>query len=117
MHDAWFRGIEDELARCLADAGASADACERLLDTLGERDDAELQRRVLDAVLVPAAVARVLADVIDERRLVLAAAQVCRDTALHAATVLEELDAAEAIAALRTAAASCQRLLAAAPVS
>jgi hypothetical protein len=117
MGDAWFTGIEDELARCLADAGACADACERLLDNLGHIDDAGLRQRVLDAAIAPAAVARTLVDVLDEPRLVLAAAQLCRDSALHAATVLEALDAAEAITALRTAAASCQRLLDAAPDS
>jgi len=111
MGDAWFSGVADELGRCLADAESCAVACEQLLESLRGGEDAELQRRVSETVLVPAGVARTFVELIDEPQYVLAAARLFRTTALQAVAMLDELDAAEAAAALRTAAASCQRLL------
>src|SRR5256885_16393622 len=104
MEGAWFSGVADELARCLADAERCADACERLLESVRDGGDSELQRRVHDAVMVPAGVARALVDLIDVPQQVLAAAHMCRESALRAVTVLEDLDAAEAVAALRASA-------------
>ena len=111
MDGAWFSGVADELARCLADAERCAGACERLLESLRGSDDAGLQRRVHDAVLVPAGIARTFVDLIDEPEHVLAAARLFRETALQAVGALDPIHAREAVAALRTAAASCRALL------
>jgi hypothetical protein len=112
--NSWFTGVADELARCLVDAEHSADACEAYLETLRTAGDAG-RKAVGDALIAPAAVSRVLIDLIDQpAELVLAAARLCRDTSFSAA---ERLDAAggpegaPAAAALRRAAESCALLL------
>jgi hypothetical protein len=119
MDEAWFTGVADELARCLVDADECAAACERLLERLRDGGDADLQRKVLDAVLAPAAVSRVLVELIDHpQQLVLAAARLCRDSAREAVGALEALDALvdadDAIGALAVASGSCGGLIEAA---
>jgi hypothetical protein len=115
MGDAWFTGLADELARCLVDAQHCAEVCEAFVERLRRAGDAEVQRRAIDAIVGPAAVARVLMDLIDEPpELVMAAARLCRDAAGDTAAQLEELHvagSADVIAALRTNAESCSRLL------
>jgi len=121
MEDAvWFTNLADELARCLVDAERCATACEALLEQVRRSSDPELRAIVVEALIAPAAVARVLIELIDHPpRLVLAACRLCRDSAAGAIEQLERLDlrldSADAIAALRTAAASCERLLGATP--
>jgi hypothetical protein len=113
LAETWYTGVADELARCLTDARNCAEACEALLVGLQSSGDDELRRRVLDAVVAPAAVARVLIDLIDHpRELVLAAARLCRDAAIDAAATLDGVDAAgAAVAALRSCAGSCAVLV------
>lgn len=118
MDDAWFTGVADELARCLVDARHCADTCESFLESLRQADDVTAHRAVVNALLVPAAVARVLIDLIDHPpELVLSATRLCRDSAENAVLQLESLNGADATdatavtAALRTAAESCARLL------
>jgi hypothetical protein len=117
MDEAWFSGVADELAQCLLDAERCADVCEALLEKVRRGPDAELQTRVLDILVAPAAVARILIELIDHPpHLVLAACRLCRESAFAAAEQLETLDAqldsADAIAALRASARSCEQLLA-----
>src|SRR5256885_1270851 len=82
--------VADDLARCLGDAEACAEACERLLEAAKESDEAELQQRLVDTLAAPAAVARVLSDLIEEPPgLVLAAARLCRDRGQEAIAQLE----------------------------
>jgi hypothetical protein len=119
MEGTWFTDLADELARCLTDAAACADACEGLLEAVREGGDAELQRAAVDALVAPAAIARVLIDLIDHPpELVLAACRLCRDSARAALTELERLgdrlDLSEVLPALGTAATSCELLLEAA---
>ena len=112
MEDSWFTGFADELAECLVDAGRCADICERLLQDVQRDGDAATQKQVVDAVVAPTAVARVLIDMIEQPpEFVLAAARLCRDTSRDAAEALRGLDAAQAILALETCAQSCDRLL------
>jgi hypothetical protein len=120
MNEAWYTGVPDELARCLTDASTCADACESLLETAADSPDADLRRRLGEAVMVTAAVARVLPDLVDQRSLVLAAATVCRDAAGVALERLEALGAEalgtlpgldRAVEALRACLASCDQLL------
>jgi hypothetical protein len=116
MDDAWFTGLADELARCLVDAEICADACERLLEAVLQDGDAGLQEGLRNALVVPAAVARVLVGLIDEPpQLVLAAARLCRDRSAAAVVHVEALagrvDGDEALAALRASVDSCSRLL------
>jgi hypothetical protein len=116
MNEAWFTGFSDELAQCLLDAERSAVACEALLETVRQRDDPELQRVLVDALVAPAAVARVLIELIDQPpNLVLAACRLCREVASTAVDQLlavgTRLDSADTIAALRASAASCEQLL------
>jgi hypothetical protein len=113
MGEVWFTGVADELARCLVDAQHCAEVCEAFLESLRESADPERQRRAVDALVGPAAVARVLMDLIDQPpELVMAAARLCRDSSRDAARQLEELgDADGVIEALRTNADSCGRLL------
>lgn len=115
MDDAWFTGLADELARCLVDARTAADAAEAVLEAARELEDPELRRRAARALIAPAAVARVLMDLIDQPpQLVLAATRLLRDAAGTAADDMESfpaLDTRQLVAALRTAAASCERLL------
>lgn len=116
MDGAWFTDLADELARCLTDAGACADACEALLEAVRESGDAELQRAAVAALVAPAAIARVLIDLIDHPpQLVLAACRLCRDAARSAVAELERfadrLDVSAALAALSAVTASCDVLL------
>jgi hypothetical protein len=112
MGDAWFTECADELARCLVDARDCAEACERLLEELRAGDDAGGLARAIDALAAPAAVSRVLIDLIDQPpQLVLAAARLCRETASAAAAEVDEPEVAEA---LRRVAGSAGALLEAA---
>jgi hypothetical protein len=116
MDDAWFTDLPDELAQCLLDAERCAEACEQLLQTVGRSSDPELRQIVVDALVAPAAVARVLIELIDQPpRLVLAVCRLYRDCAASAVACLEELgkrlDSADAAAALRATLGSCERLL------
>jgi hypothetical protein len=116
MDDAWFTGLADELARCLVDAEICADACERLLESALHDGDGGLQEGLRNALVVPAAVARVLVELIEEPpQLVLAAARLCRDRSAVAIAQVEALagrvDGDEALAALRASVDSCSRLL------
>jgi hypothetical protein len=116
MEDTWFTGLADELALCLVDAETCAEACESLLEAVRASRDAELQRLVADALVGPAAVARVLIELIDQPpRLVLAACRLYCESTKAAVKALEDLgrriEAGGALTALRTSAASCERLL------
>ena len=116
MADAWFTEVADELARCLTDARDCAEECERLLAAVAGLEDAALRRSVVDAVVGPAAVCRVLFELVDQPRpLVLAAARLCADTARDAADTLAALDGSvdvrAAIGALIGCAGSCRALL------
>ena len=116
MDEAWFTGFAEELAQCLLDAERCASACESLLEQAQQGGDAELQKIVVDALVAPAAVARVLIELIDQPpNLVLAACRLCRDIASTAAAQLAalgtRLDSADTIAALRASARSCGHLL------
>jgi hypothetical protein len=124
MNEAWYTEVPDELARCLTDASACADACESLLETAAGLSDPDLRRRLVEAVILPAAVSRVILDLVDRKSHVLAAATVCRDTAGVAIERLElevlrgeMLGALPALAldvaveALRACVASCDQLL------
>jgi hypothetical protein len=116
MDEVWFTGCADELAQCLLDAERCAEACEALLERVGQTEDAELKKSVVDALVAPAAVARVLIELIDRpSSLVLAACRLCCESAQSAVEQLEALgrpfDSADAIAALRICGDSCRRLL------
>jgi hypothetical protein len=116
MDEAWFTGFADELAQCLLDAERCADTCEALLEQVQRGADAELQERVLAILVAPAAVARILIELIEHPpHLVLAACRLCRESAFAAADQLEalgvQLDSADAISALRASAGSCGQLL------
>ena len=113
MEETWYTGVADELARCLTDAEACAEVCEQLLERVARDRNGALQRRVVDAVVGPAAVARVLIDLIDHpQQLVLAAATLCRDAATDAAHELADApEATDAVRALRRCADSCAALL------
>jgi hypothetical protein len=120
--DAWFTDLADELARCLVDAERCATACEALLEQVRRSSDPELRAVVVEALIAPAAVARVLIELIDHPpRLVLAACRLCRDSAARGVERLEQLDSridsGDAITALRISAASCDRLLEATPTA
>jgi hypothetical protein len=120
MDDAWFNGLADELARCLVDAEICAEACERLLDAALQDGDAGLQEGLRNALVVPAAVARFLVELIDEPpQLVLAAARLCRDRSaaaiVHVEALAGRVDGDEALAALGASVDSCSRLLEAVP--
>jgi hypothetical protein len=115
--EAWYTEFADELARCLTDAETCANACEALLERTSALDD-DARKRIVNAVVGPAAVARVLIELIDQpHQLVLAAARLCRDTSGDAVEMLrpfpDEL-VGEACATLRACIASCSALLEAA---
>jgi hypothetical protein len=115
MGDAWFTEMADELARCLVDARHCAEAGEALLDSVA-RSDPDVQQIVLDALVGPVAVSRVLIDLIDHPpQLAVAAARLLADTAEDGAVRLEALGdrvaATGTIAALRQAAESARRLV------
>ncbi len=115
MEDNWFSEYAEELGRCLEDARACAEACEHLLESLDDDEDHRVKRTVVRTVLGPAAVSRVLIDLIDQpMEIVLAAARLCSDTGRDAAEVLQGLDdgrTQEAVAALQACAASCAALV------
>jgi hypothetical protein len=116
MDEAWFTDVADELAQCLIDAERCAEACEALLETVRHNDDGELGRSLVRALVPPAAIARVLIELIDQPpNLVLAACRLCREVATTAAEELAalgpRLDSADTIAALRAGSGSCSRLL------
>jgi hypothetical protein len=116
MNEAWFTDFADELARCLLDAERCADACEALLEEVQRGADAKLQKEALDILVAPAAVARILLELIEHPpHLVLAACRLCRESAFAAAEQLEalgtQLDSANAIAELRASGRSCEQLL------
>jgi hypothetical protein len=105
--DAWFTELADEVARCLVDARACADACEAYLAGDAARPE---DIRTLAA---PAAVSRVLIELIDHPpELVLAAVRLCHD--LTAAAARDAAAPAEVVDALRAVASSSADLLEAA---
>ena len=119
MAEKWFSGFADELAQCLLDAERCAEACEASLETVRNTDDAELRTIVVQALVAPAAIARVLSEFPDESaNLVLAICHLCRDVTTAAAEQLDALgtriDGTDTIAALLALAGSCGRLLEAA---
>ena len=104
MEDAWFTECADELARCLVDAQSCAEACERFLAS----DAAELGD--VRALAPPAAVSRVLIELIDHPpQLVLAAVRLCRELTADAAG--EARAPEDVVTALRAVAASSAALL------
>lgn len=116
MGDAWFTECADELAETLIAAREAATACEELLEQARGRFGAEAERRLLATVAPPAAIARVMMDLMDRPpALVLACAQACHDASLTAVAQLGSgelpLDTAAAVAALEGSAAACRRLL------
>jgi hypothetical protein len=115
MERPWFSGVADELARCVTDAQASAEACEALLESMRDAGDHDAQL-VVRALVAPTAIARVLVELIDQPpELVLAACRLCRESARDAIASLEALgarvDASTVLLALRASAASCGRLI------
>jgi hypothetical protein len=118
MDGAWYTGIAGELARCLTDARDCADACEELLERTATLDDEAMQRQIVRAVVAPAAVARVLVELIDQpQQLVLAAATLCRDSSKEALDSLRDFPndlVGVACASLRACVQSCGALLEAA---
>lgn len=113
MGATWYSGVAEELARCLTDAQACAEACEKLLES--SRDAAGHDtRRVVRVLVAPAAISRVLIELIDQPpQLVLAACRLCRESARGAIDELERLsvDSSTVVARLRASAESCDRLL------
>jgi hypothetical protein len=108
MGEAWFTEYADELARCLVDAENCAAVCEGYLEGL-DRDGGDL-RGALDTLAAPAAVSRILIELIDQPpQLVLAAARLCRELASTAADRLEA--PLDVVTALRAAAASAGALV------
>lgn len=113
MEETWFTGIADELARCLTDAETCAEACEKLLESM-RGDAGDDARRIVHTLVAPAAIARVLIELIDQPpQLVLAACRLFQDSARDAIADLEALrvEASTVVAALRASADSCGRLL------
>jgi len=116
MGDAWFTGVADELARALIDARECATACESLLERAHGSLAPEPQRRLIAALAAPAAISRIMIELIDRPPpLLLAAARVARETSLHAIGELDALrlplDASRAYGALAAVAESCEELL------
>jgi hypothetical protein len=116
MADAWFTQVPDEVARCVADAQSCAEACERLLEDTRTLEDAALREQLVSALVAPAAVARVLGELVEHpASLALAACRLCHETAGSALEVLEQIDGRvddrAAVTALRAFAESCQRLI------
>ena len=110
MGETWFTELSDELARCLVDARQCAETCEAALAAVGGEEDAHA---LVDVLAAPAAVARVLIDLIDiPPRLVLAAVHLCRELAANAAG--EDCVPDEVAACLRKVADSATDLLEAA---
>ncbi|HET7571909.1 MAG TPA: hypothetical protein VFJ77_04485, partial [Gaiellaceae bacterium] len=95
--------------------------CEELLEAARDRLEREPERRLLAALVAPAAICRIMIELIDRPpALLLAAARVCRETSLHGIAELERLslpaplDGGRARASLAAAAESCGALLEAA---
>jgi hypothetical protein len=111
MGEAWFTGYADELARCLVDARNCAEVCEAYLAGL-DGSEGEL-RRAVDVLAAPAAISRILIELIDQPpQLVLAAARLCRELA---STAAEDLAGPpEVVQALRAVADSAGDLVEAA---
>jgi len=108
MGEAWFKACPDELARLLVDARACADLCEAHLDdpALGPDD----LRRAVHALAAPAAISRLLIELIDQPpEVVLAAVRLCRD--LTAAAADGPRLPRDVAAALRAASRSAAELL------
>ena len=111
MRDPWFTTYADELSQCLLDARTCAEMCEAYLTRL--RSDGEGLRRAVDVLAAPTAVSRTLIELIDQPpQLVLAAARLCHELASAAAEALD--GPPEVVTALRGAADSASRLVAAA---
>jgi hypothetical protein len=112
MGDAWFTDVADELARCLVDARHCAETGERLLEST---EPGAQRKALLDALIAPVAVSRVLIELIDyPPQLALAATRLLADTADEGALTLESLDGvdtAAAIGALRHVVSSARALL------
>ena len=110
MSEAWYSEVADELARLLTDARHCAESCEQLLVSL---DGRPVDRTLVNAVVGPAAVSRVLIDLIDQpQQLVHATATLCREMSLDAARKLAALpEATGTVEALRRCAESCAALL------
>src|SRR4051812_15467575 len=109
MGEAWFTEYADELARCLVDAENCAVVCEGYLERLNGHDG-EL-RHAIDVLAAPAAVSRILIELIDQPpQLVLAAARLCRELASTAADGLGG-GPDEVVTALRAAAGSAAALV------
>ena len=108
MGEAWFKAFPDELARLLVDARMCADVCEAHLDDPTLEPDG--LRRAVHALAAPAAISRLLIELIDQpAEVVLAAVRLCRD--LTGAAAAESSLPAEVAAALRAASASAAELL------
>jgi hypothetical protein len=104
MDDAWFTECADELAQCLVDAERCAEACERFLAGDAARVDD------VRALAAPAAISRVLIELIDQPpQLVLAAVHMCRE--LTAAAAGEVHAPADVVSALHAVAGSSAALL------
>jgi hypothetical protein len=104
----WFSGFPDELARCLVDARTCADVCEAHLND-GALGSDEL-RRAVHALAAPAAISRLLMELIDQPvQVVLAAVRLCHDLTGTAAADRELPD--DVTAALRAVSASAAALL------
>jgi hypothetical protein len=119
MAEAWFTSVADELAEALLDARECAAACEALLEAARGKLDGESERRLLAALVAPAAIARVMIELIDRPpTLLLAAARVCREASARGNEELERLelplDTARVSKGLAAASESCRRLLEAA---
>jgi hypothetical protein len=104
LEDAWFTKCADELARCLVDARTCAEACEHFLaSSAADADD-------LRRLAAPAAVSRVLIDLIDHPpQIVLAAVHLCRELTAAAAGDAQVPD--DVVTALRAIADSSAALL------
>src|SRR3954447_13984949 len=108
MGEAWFTEYADELARCLVDAENCAVVCEAYLEGL-DGSEAE-RRRAIDVLAAPAAVSRILIELIEQPpQLVVAAARLCRELASTAAAGLDGPE--EVVTALRAAAGSAGALV------
>jgi len=106
MGDAWFTGYADELARVLNAARDCAETCESFLSSI---DGSELNDKV-HVLAAPAAVSRVLIELIDHPpQLVLAAVRLCRDLTSAAADALD--GPANVVSSLRAVADSASDLL------
>jgi hypothetical protein len=108
MGEAWFKGFPDELARLLVDARMCADVCEAHLEDA--RLDPDDLRRAVHALAAPAAISRLLIELIDQPSdVVLAGVRLCRD--LTATAAREPGLPTNVTAALNAASGSAAELL------